>query len=144
MDSVSTTNTTSKKPGDIIEKLADGTELVYEITTKEFTDDRLLESYESVVSYGADIQDVVVICRPQDVPDSLENSQSYLRAATQYRELSYYFVDIYEYIRSTLLLLPPDARSSFYALLIEYVNKVDTAEKVKLYLKAWHDSRQPE
>lgn len=138
MDSVSTTNTTSKKPGDVIEKLANGVELVYEITTKEFTDDRLLESHESVMDYDREIQDVFVICRQQDVPKSLEVSQSYIMASTQYRELSYYFVDIYLYIQSALLYLAPDARKSFYESLIAYVNKVDTSEKVKVYLKTWH------
>lgn len=142
MDSVSTTNTTSKKPGDIIEKLANGVELVYEITTKEFTDDRLLESYESVMDYDTQIQDVFVICRPQDVPQSLEINQAYIIASTQYRELSYYFVDIYHYIQSALLFLTPEARRSFYGSLITYVNKVDTSEKVKTYLKTWHQDRQ--
>lgn len=142
MDSVSTTNTTSKKPGDVMEKLTNGVELVYEITTKEFTDDRLLESHESVIDYDKEIQDVFVICRPQDVPKSLEINQSYIMASTQYRELSYYFVDIYYYIQSALLFLTPDARKSFYESLIAYVNKVDTSEKVKIYLKVWHQDHQ--
>lgn len=141
-DSVSTTNTTSKKPGDIIEQLGVGKELVYEITTKEFTDDRLLESYESVADYGADIKDVFVVCRPQDVPESLEISQSYIMASTQYRELSYYFVDIYQYIQSALLFVTASARQGFYESLVSYVNKMDTSEKVKLYLRDWHKSQQ--
>lgn len=142
MDSVSTTNTTSKKPGDVIEKLTNGVELVYEITTKEFTDDRLLESHELVMDYDKDIRDVFVICRPQDVPKSLEVDQSYVMASTQYRELSYYFVDIYFYIQSALLFLAPDARKSFYESLIAYVNEVDTSEKLKIYLRMWHQDHK--
>lgn len=138
-DSVSTTNTTSKKPGDIIELIDNDSELVYEVTTKEFSDDRLIESYESVMSYNSSFKDVFVICRPEDVPESLEsNRAAYILATTQYKEISYYFVSIYDYIQSTILYITPSARSSFYHELVTYINMTNTAEKVKAYFKLWH------
>ncbi len=42
-DSVSATNTTSKKPGDIMEEFSNGSKRIYEITVKPFSeeDDRI-------------------------------------------------------------------------------------------------------
>src|SRR3989338_611580 len=93
-DSVSTTNTTSKKPGDIIEKINNEAELIYEVTTKKFGDDRLIESHEAVMAYNKKVKDVFVICRPEDVPETLSKGSSYIMATTQYRELAYYFINI--------------------------------------------------
>jgi hypothetical protein len=138
-DSVSTTNTTSKKPGDIIEKVNGISELIYEVTTKKFSDDRLIESYEAVMDYNKNLNHVIVICRPQDVPEAIGNAEpSYIMAKTQYRELTYYFVNIYDYVRSSILLLTSSGRKVFYDELISYVNVTNTAEKVKKYFKQWH------
>lgn len=138
-DSVSTTNTTSKKPGDIVEKVSDAAELIYEITTKMFTSDRLIDSYESVMDYSKTIKNVFVICRPQDVPETLSSREaSYIMATTQYRELAYYFINIYDYIKSTIIFLTPNGRKFFYEELVVYVNNTNTAEKVKKYFKQWH------
>lgn len=138
-DSVSTTNTTSKKPGDIIEKVNGVSEFIYEVTTKKFSDDRLIESYEAVMSYNKDLRTIIVICRPQDVPETAGNiSASYVMATIQYHELTYYFVSIYDYICSSVLLLTSSGRKAFYEELIAYVNNTNTAEKVKKYFKQWH------
>jgi hypothetical protein len=138
-DSVSTTNTTSKKPGDIIEKINGDAQIIYEVTTKIFSDDRMIESHESVMDYNKSLKDVVVICRPQDIPESLTTkTTSYVMATTQFRELAYYFINIYDYIQSSILLLTPAGRKSFYEELIEYVNDTNTSEKVKRYFKQWH------
>lgn len=142
-DSVSTTNTTSKKPGDIIEKINGNSQLIYEITAKSFTDDRLIESYEAVMDYDKGLKDVVVICRPQDVPESLTDKKaSYVMATTQFKELAYYFVNIYDYIESTLMFLTPAGRKDFYAELTKYVNETNRSEKVKGYYKKWHSESQ--
>jgi hypothetical protein len=140
LDSVSTTNTTSKKPGDIIERINADSELIYEITVKAFTDDRLLESYEAVMSYDDDFKDVFVICRPSDVPETAEKiSSSFVMAITQHKKLTYYFINIYDYIQSSLLFITPSGRAAFYNELITYINKTNTSEKVKKYFKQWHD-----
>src|SRR3989338_4778652 len=144
-DSVSTTNTTSKKPGDIIEKINSTLELIYEITTKKFNDDRLIESHEAVMDYNKNLKDIFVICRPQDVPETLSNrGTSYIMATTQYRELAYYFINIYDYIQSAILFLTPEGRKFFYKELVAYINDTNTAEKVKRYFKQWHsDNNAP-
>lgn len=137
-DSVSATNTTSKKPGDIIEKINSEAELIYEVTTKKFGDDRLIESHEAVMAYNQKIKDVFVICRPEDVPETLSKGTSYIMATTQYRELAYYFINIYDYIQSAILFLTPKGRKFFYGELVAYINNTNTAEKVKKYFKQWH------
>lgn len=142
-DSVSTTNTTSKKPGDIIEKIQNGSQMIYEVTTKRFSDDRLIESYESVMAYDKSITGVIVICRPQDVPEPLTGSKtSYVMTETQFKELAYYFINIYDYIESTLIFLTAKGRRCFYKELMEYVNKINTSEKVKKYFKQWHSENK--
>lgn len=143
-DSVSATNTTSKKPGDIIELMnQSGKELVYEVTTKMFTDDRLIESHEAVRAYQRGVADVFVICRPVDVPEALETSPTaFLMASTQYEELSYYFVNIYDYIQAALLFITTDARRDFYNSLVTYVNDPNRAERVKVYFRTWHENRE--
>ncbi len=143
-DSVSTTNTTSKKAGDIIEKINAGAELIYEITTKLFSDDRLIESYEAVMVYNNSIKTVFVICRPKDVPETLshEGYGSFILAHTQYKELAYFFIDIYEYLQSMILFMSPNAKKAFYKKLISYVNDLNTSEKVKKYFKKWHDENK--
>ena len=137
-DSVSTTNTTSKKPGDIIEKINNEAELIYEVTTKKFGDDRLIESHEAVMAYNKKVKDVFVICRPEDVPETLSKGSSYIMATTQYRELAYYFINIYDYIQSAILFLTPKGRKFFYGELVTYINNTNTSEKVKRYFKQWH------
>lgn len=139
LDSVSATNTTSGKPGDVIELLGSGKELVYEITTKAFNDDRLIESHEAVTVYDKEIADVFVICTAADVPEALETTPTaYLMASTQYQQLSYYFVNIFQYIQSSLLFVPTESRRSFYSELVNYVNDTNRAEKVKVYFSDWH------
>lgn len=142
-DSVSATNTTSKKPGDIIELInSSDNEIVYEVTTKAFNDDRLIESHEAVMAYENDIADVFVICRAADIPEALEMTPTaFLMATTQYKELSYYFVNVYQYIQAALLFTTTKARRTFYDSLGEYINDINRSEKVKVYYREWHENR---
>lgn len=142
-DSVSTTNTTSKKPGDIIEQIQNDSEIIYEVTTKIFSDDRMIESYEAVMGYNQLSKDVIVICRPQDVPESIIGKRSsYLMATTQFHELAYYFINIFDYFESSFVLLTPTGRKFFYEKLVKYVNQINTSEKVKIYFKQWHSKNK--
>lgn len=142
-DSVSATNTTSKKPGDIIEALADGSKIIYEVTTKMFSDDRMLESHEAVMNYDRTIRDVLVICRPEDVPESqIWERKSYVMGATRHKELTYYFMNIYEYVGSNLILMTPSGREMFYEQLTKYINETNTSEKVKIFFKEWHSKNK--
>lgn len=140
-DSVSTTNTTSGKPGDITERISDREDIIYEVTTKMFSDDRMIESYESVKDFDESIKDVFVICRPKDVPETLSSDagKSYLLATTQFKDLAYYFINIYDYVRALLLSLTPEGRRSFYEELGGYVNEINRSESVKRYFAKWHE-----
>lgn len=143
LDSVSTTNTTSKKPGDIIEKLPDGSLRIYEVTVKEFSEDRLRESYESIKAFdhAGLIQEVFVICRDRDVPKTAERLDGFLGfiGATKHQDLLYLFVNIFEWIEHQLIFMPRENRAEFYADLVAHVNEFNSSEKVKRYFATWHD-----
>lgn len=141
-DSVSTTNTTSKKPGDMMEIRSDGTEVIYEVTVKKFSNSRMLESYESVRSYDKEskIREVFVLCREQDLPDGIEldKSLSIIFGNKILQDVRYYFVNLYGWIGEKLFFMSSNGRNQFYKLLVEYVNRPNTSEKVKLFFNKWH------
>ena len=141
LDSVSTTNTTSKKSGDIIEQLPSGN-LVYEITVKKFDADRLRESYEAIKANPntANVQQVFVISRPQDVhPEAASLGSSIILGLLVHEDVVYYFVNLFEWIRSTLLFMTPKGRAVFHNALIDHINETNTSEKVKLYFKNYYE-----
>lgn len=141
-DSVSATNTTSKKPGDIVEESSQGLRRIYEVTVKAFSNDRMIESYEAVKAFDLEnkTNEVFVICRDEDLPEEIQNPQfqSFLIGATQYKDLTYYFIDIFEWIEEKLIFMGNSNRSNFYADLVARVNDINTSEKVKEYFKQWH------
>jgi hypothetical protein len=137
-DSASTTNTTSKKPGDVTEELIDGTLIkVYEITVKPFTLNRMAESYESVKDYAttndSPIVEVMVICREQDVPSDTSSGDSIsYYGKLEHQDVTYHFIDIFQWISSQLLRMSSDARLAYFESLGNYIAEVNTAEAVKL------------
>lgn len=144
LDSVSTTNTTSKKPGDVVEEFPDGSGRIYEITVKAFSTDRMMESYEAVRAFDpkGTITEVFVVCRKQDVPDEAEgrSGSSYLLGSAKYQDVVYYFIDIYEWIKERLLFMPAEIRSKFYEDFVRHINQIGTSEGVKRYFSEWHRS----
>jgi hypothetical protein len=140
-DSVSTTNTTSKKPGDITETIPENGERIYEVTVKQFTNDRMIESYEAIKAAGflEKTREVYVICKKDDAPDDgvtmLDSSFHFARA--EYQGVIYYFVDIFEWINVSLLFTPPIGRAAFYKDLVEKINDINTSEKVKKFFGEW-------
>lgn len=145
LDSVSTTNTTSKKPGDVVESMPNSSKRIYEITTKSFSSDRMIESYESVKDFDKanKIAEVFVICRPEDLPPNLTktSSISYLMGVTQHQDIHYYFIDIFGWMQEKLLFTAPEIRKKFYADLVTYINQTGTSEKVKKFFNGWHQQR---
>lgn len=141
-DSVSTTNTTSKKPGDVMEELPNSAKRVYEVTVKKFSADRMRESHEAIKAWdkNEDITEVIVICRAEDVPTEAikEQSSSYLQGVAKNEDLTYYFVDIFAWIQEKLLSLTPAGRMKFHTDLTMHVNQINTSEKVKRYFTEWH------
>lgn len=139
-DRASVTSTTSKKPGDVNEESDAGRIYkVYEVTVKPFDIARIRDSYDCVVNYnnanGTEINEIVVICRPEDCPEDMETSglNDYLGRFI-YRDMIYYYWNIYEWYASTLQRMTDDGRYGFYLNLNSYINDINTAETVK---KLW-------
>lgn len=138
-DRASTTNTTSKKLGDITEEQIGGLiTSAYEVTVKSFGRQRVREAYEAAQSYLAEAQapnrEIVVICRKKDVhPDVTPISNTYL-GRLEYQDITFYFVDIYEWITAQLLRMTADARAAFFTKLQNYIADKNTSAKVKM---AW-------
>lgn len=141
-DSVSATNTTSKKPGDIIEDFPDVRKRIYEITVKKFSVDRMIESHEAIKAFDKNglISEVFVICRKEDTPEEVNSSSStaFLLGTAKYQDIVYYFISIFEWLQDKLLFMSAKSRANFYADLVAYVNEINTSEKVKEYFKVWH------
>lgn len=145
-DSAWSTNTTGQKPGDIFERLQDGTLVqVYEVTVKGFGAERVSDSYESVKEYdrqvGSDTTEITVLCRREDAhPDTVGgiNPLGYL-GKLEYQNVAYHFVEIHGWVLSRLLEMPPAARLRFYAKLSSYVRDPSTKEVVKT---VWRDAHE--
>ncbi len=152
-DSANTTNRTSKKVGDITEegfdKLAstDGktTYTIYEVTVKEFGERRVIEAYSSIRAFDEEhkthTEEVIILCRKHDIhPDILvtTDASSYF-GKLEYQDLIFYYQDIYEWIITQLLRMPPLARINFYKLLDIYIQYPNTAQKVRAYWKQLHE-----
>lgn len=135
-DRASVTSTTSKKPGDINEECAGRIYKVYEVTVKAFDVARIRDSYDCIKIYndehGTDINEIIVICRPQDCPSDIIRSgmHGYL-GKYEYQNVVYYYWDLFEWAVNLLQHMTPDGRKGFYASLNSYINATNTAEKVK-------------
>ncbi|RYX83766.1 hypothetical protein EON83_13410 [bacterium] len=145
-DRASVTNTTSKKPGDIVESQIDGTIIqIYEVTVKKFDEVRMIESYDSVKSYdsssGASIGEIVVICRKQDAhPNCTFFDEGTVDLGfVAHQDIIYQFVDIYGWIIAQLLRMPNLSRLAFHDMLHKYICEVNTSEVVKA---AWNELRK--
>lgn len=136
-DRASTTSLTSKKPGDVNEETLSGVILrIYEVTVKPFNMQRIKESYDTVKAYekenGTPINEILVVCRKNDIPVEMEPTNlNGMLGKYSYRDVEYYFIDIYEWLMLQLLRMTPNARILFYESLGEYIREPNTAEKVK-------------
>ena len=146
-DRASVTSTTSKKPGDINEETPEGViRKVYEITVKYFDLARIRDSYDCVSIYnnanGADIHEIIVICRKEDCPPDMKLSglHGYL-GSFAYQDMMYYYWDIYEWIANTLQRMTNDARLGFYLNLNSYIDDINTSESVKKLWKELHKNK---
>lgn len=143
LDRASVTTTTSKKAGDISEA-HDGVRVVYEVTTKAFGRDRIQEAYDAARAFDDEnscvTPEIIVICRPQDAPDGMEESSiaSYIGSLT-YRDMAFHFADVDEWLAGQLLRMPAEARLEFYRAANDYVNEPSTALKVKKLWQRLHD-----
>lgn len=135
-DQASTTSTTSKKLGDITESQIGGLVVsAYEVTVKSFGVQRVREAYEAAHAYLTELQsphrEIVVICRKKDVhPEVQPISNTYL-GRLEYQDITFYFVDIYEWIMAQLLRMTADARANFFTKLQIYIADKNTSARVK-------------
>lgn len=136
-DRASVTSTTSKKPGDINEENANGEIYkVYEITVKHFDLARIRDSYATVTQYNTNnnksITEIIVICRKEDCPKEMNTSglHSYL-GNVHYKDIIYYYWDIFEWVSGILQKMPSDGRIAFYNDLNNYISNINTSMQVK-------------
>src|SRR5699024_9754929 len=137
-DSASVTNTTSKKPGDIIiESHMYEIKEIYEITCKPFDEQRLQDSYDSIKDSLIDGVDVVmedyVICREQDFLElDTKFDSKYFFGTFINNDIIYYFIDIYEWLLVQLLNMSNYYRMTFHNELSSYISEPNTSESVKV------------
>ncbi len=144
-DSASTTNTTSNKPGDANEEASNGRLIrIYEITCKKFDLDRIRDSYESIKLYdeqsGDEVRELLVVCREEDCPSDLivPFNSNFHFGYYNYRDITYYFINIYEWIVAQLLRMDTTSRRNFHSELHRYISDPQTAEVVKTLWKELH------
>lgn len=135
-DRASVTNTTSKKPGDIVEeKNGSGLFAVYEVTVKAFDNQRVGESHQAIQAYNArentSISEVIVICRESDVHGEAIESADGMLGVLNHNGIIYYFLDIFQWVSSRIVGMPQKARKDFAKKLNDYINLPNTSEKVK-------------
>lgn len=141
----STTSTTSKKPGDIMERdKAGGVIVVYEVTVKPFDEQRTSDSADSILEFskatGTNVLEILVLCRDSDLhPNATRNNSNSMHLATLlFRGLTYQFLDLHEWLTAAVSRLTPQSRIEFYKDLNDYIADVNTAEKVKSLWKELH------
>lgn len=137
-DSVSTTNRTSGKPGDIVVTLAGETIRLYEITVKTFSDQRIDECVHSLVELfqnglPADMV-VIVLCRPQDVLERARRAPGSMHLGELIEGgILFEFIDIYSWLGGKLAELPLDGRRYFFSEVQKYLNNPNIPNDVRLY-----------
>ena len=136
-DSASTTNATSKKPGDLAVEDEEGKILrTFEVTTKGFTVQRISECSQSLRAFEAEsgqtLPTVSVICERTNVPEIARkiDSGGFLGLVAD-GSINYEFVDIEAWIYQMLFNLADVQRLRFFVQLQNYVNEPNTRRDVK-------------
>ncbi len=138
-DSAATTNLTSKKLGDLTVFKETGEVIsIYEVTLKEFTEQRIEECSKSLIgNLGAEAagnSEVIVLCRQEDMPSiaiASEEPGLILGGLTDKLGVKYNFIDIFQWINIRILELNKTFRVEYFRRVEAYVNRVKTPLKVK-------------
>lgn len=127
LESVFGTNTTSKKPADVWEEMADGSiGQLYEITAKPVDLKRLDDCVESLKAMGLGGKIVTFICRlPQDVTTLALADNTLL-----HQDAMFQFIDINEFIRTSFCILSPQRQAEVIDAVDEFVK--DTNRKIEV------------
>jgi hypothetical protein len=148
-DSASTTNATSNKPGDLcVFDSRERVRLIFEITTKKFSVQRISECSQSLWAYirkvgqdseqiDQDVYTVRVLCFPENAPDTGgEPSGKMGDLGSVYSDgFQYEFFDISIWIASNLYGLASSERRGFFKNLQIYINQTTTSMPVKIAFK---------
>ncbi len=101
---------------------------------------RIVDSFDTIRIYNEnhtlDIDEIIVLCRKSDVPKEINRStlNGYL-GHYNYKNITYYFIDIFEWIAFVLHQTPNFGRHNFYNDLNNYINEYNTNENVKIIWK---------
>lgn len=142
-DSASTTNKTSKKVGDLTVNTF-GNELVrvYEVTVKEFSDQRVREAVQSVEAFYApgkipeNFVDIV-LCRPEDLPEVAKESRSKsLLGEHEQGGVIFEFIDLFEWLATKIAEFSINQRRYFFETIQEFLNGVRIPAEVRA---SWAD-----
>lgn len=124
--SVFGTNTTSNKPADLWENLADGSlGNLYEVTCKKVDEDRLAAAVDAFSKLGLPNTVITFVCRiPTDIY-GLEIDGG----AVVFRGVTFQFIDIREFLISLFITLTSEKRHAVLNRISEFVG--DPSRKVK-------------
>ncbi|WP_281302216.1 MULTISPECIES: hypothetical protein [unclassified Iodidimonas] len=127
-ESVFGTNTTSKKPADVWEEMADGSiGQLYEITAKPVDEKRLDDCVESLKAMDLGGKIVTFICRlPQDVSTLAVSDGILLHGGVLFQ-----FLDINDFIKTTFCILPTLQQSEVIAAVDKFVKDTNRKTEVK-------------
>jgi hypothetical protein len=131
LESVFGTNTTSKKPADVWEEMADGSigEL-YEITAKPVDQKRLEDCVESLKAMELGGKFVTFICRiPQDIA-----TLAVVDGALLHQGVMFQFIDIHNFIRTTFCILSHERQAEVIEAVDQFVKDTNRKTEVK---KGW-------
>jgi hypothetical protein len=136
-DSVSTTNLTSGKAGDITVEIDGELVRIYEVTVKPFTEQRVDECAQSIHSFFADDGAEVVItvlCRPQDVPASARPVHGSIHMGELvYGTIVFEFLNLFEWLTAKLVETPLSGRRYFFEEVQGWLNQPRTPAKIRQY-----------
>src|SRR5205823_9922858 len=96
---------------------------------------------------GASVSEVTVLCRDEDVHEKATSDQTVSDAflgKLDYGGMTFYFVNIFDWIIFQLVRMSAAARLSFFEDLEVYVRNPNTAAKVKQFWKDYHEEKLAE
>ncbi|WP_370614437.1 hypothetical protein NMD21_22045 [Citrobacter portucalensis] len=127
-DSVFGTNTTSKKPADVWLEENGNIYNLYEITVKKIDIKRLDDSIQALSDTDCLDKTVIFICR---IPEDISTLEGYQNGILTYNNKSFNFIDISEFIRSTIALLPPETIKKVITKIEDFIGSFMRPTKTK-------------
>ena len=121
-ESVFGTNTTSKKPADIWLELNNNSYNLYEVTVKKVDYKRLDDSLQALHAMGMMEKSVHFICR---LPEDVSTLTEYQDGICAYKDKSFNFIDLKQFILTAVTLLDVDAIEKITDSLVEFIGQIE-------------------